>query len=497
MFTFLQPIWLFATAGIIIPIAIHLWNVRQGKILKVGSVSLLTEQALKNSSNLKLHDLLLLLLRCLLIILVAAMLAKPQWLPANSAKEKGWLLIPKEDFKNTYTHFKPQVDSLLQNGYTLHYFDAGFEEKNINEAIKEQNDSAVKKQSSYWGTIKQLNNQVDTPLPLILLSNNKLAGFAGNRPTVSLKLHWLTYNSDDSTNTSLVEAYKTFNDSIRLITATSKSTGTFNTSADASQTGLSTLGYTTQQTSSGITVKHNDDIGILLDTSSITICIYTGSYPNDALYLKAAVDAVRQFTKRNIKLSITDNTSSIPTGLDWLFWLSDKPLPASISAKNVFKYETGKANNTETWLTDGFFDINNQSITVNKYIPVAQNNTEKTIWQNGYGKPLLSVVEGTTNVYQFYSRINPSWNGLPWSSNFPQLMLNLLINDDSTVQPKDNRMIDAKQLQPYLVKERGGSKKIMQPVGDITNFIWLVTAIIFLLERIVVHNNKKEVLNAE
>jgi hypothetical protein len=251
-----------------------------------------------------------------------------------------------------------------------------------------------------------------------------------------------------------------------------------------------------QPTSNGLTLQHNGEASILLDTASINICIYTGSYANDASYVKAAIDAVKQFSKRNIKLSITANTSNISTGLDWLFWLSDNPLPASISAKNIFKYEAGKENNNETWLTDGAFDINNQSLTVNKYIPVTQKIAERAIWQDGFGNPLLSVEDGKTNVFHFYSRFIPSWNGLPWSSNFPQLILSLLVNDDSALQTQDNRMIDAKQMLPYLVKEKDGAKKIVSPAVDISNFIWLLAAVIFLLERIVAHHNKKEGLHA-
>ncbi|MBC7652345.1 MAG: BatA domain-containing protein, partial [Deinococcales bacterium] len=106
MLNVLQPIWLWAIAGIIIPVIIHLWHIKQGKSLKVGSVIFLQESSKQQSSSLKISDWLLLLLRCLLIILLAILLAKPQWQQAlQTNKQKGWLLINNTDFSETYKHF--------------------------------------------------------------------------------------------------------------------------------------------------------------------------------------------------------------------------------------------------------------------------------------------------------------------------------------------------------------------------------------------------------
>src|ERR1700743_1895371 len=120
----LNAIWLFALAALSIPVAIHLWNIRQGKTLKVGSISLITVSSQKNSRSFKLHDLLLLLLRCLLLALLAFILMQPLWQKRiNLAQIKGWILIPKESLKETYQKFKPEIDSLSKAGYEFHYFD--------------------------------------------------------------------------------------------------------------------------------------------------------------------------------------------------------------------------------------------------------------------------------------------------------------------------------------------------------------------------------------
>src|ERR1700748_1200800 len=95
--TLLNPIWLSALAALVIPVVIHLWNIRPGKTLKVGSIALMEASEQKSSRSIKLSDLLLLLVRCLLLALVAFILSAPflqRYI--NSGSIKGWLLIPKE-----------------------------------------------------------------------------------------------------------------------------------------------------------------------------------------------------------------------------------------------------------------------------------------------------------------------------------------------------------------------------------------------------------------
>src|ERR1700709_2006379 len=108
----LNPIWLYALAALSIPVAIHLWNVRPGKTLKVGSIALMNESAQKSSRSLKLHDILLLLVRCLLLALVALVSTMPLWQKQiNSSTIKGWVLLPREHLKEGYGKFKPAIDS--------------------------------------------------------------------------------------------------------------------------------------------------------------------------------------------------------------------------------------------------------------------------------------------------------------------------------------------------------------------------------------------------
>ncbi len=490
---------MFAAAGITIPIALHLWNVRQGKVLKVGSVALLTNQAVKNSSNIKLNELLLLLLRCLLITLAAVILAKPQWTPANTATKNGWVLLPKASFNKTYIHFKPMVDSLLQAGYSLHYFNAPFEEKRMEDAIKEQalaNDSD--KVVDYWKTISQLNKVVDTILPLYIFTDNKIANFLGNRPGVSLKMIWQTYANDDYLQQQLARSYKTYDGGIRIVTATNKPTGTsiaYNTLADA---GLGAAGYTLQA-NGNVNLQGKTGSPVTLDTAPLNITVYTGNYPADAGYIKAAIEAIRQFSKRNINLRLAEKEEDIAKGQDWLFWLSDRPIPANATARNVLQYAEGKQTAGSSWIqTFGDYSTNGNKLVLFRFTAPQPNGLmgQNILWKDGYGNPVLTLDSGKTNVYHFYSHFNPSYNGLVWGSNFAQLLFTLLVPKQEALFANDARMIDALQLQPYPVSANGGTTQTTKQPVDLATAVWLAMAVVFLLERMVAHSHKREGLLA-
>ena len=141
MFQLLQPIYLFAIAGILIPVIIHLWNIREGKILKVGSISLLQETARHQARSLKLKDLLLLLLRCLLIIILSFLLAEPVWKKQRSStNEKGWVLIEKGGVAEAYQQYKAIIDSLKNAGFQFRYFNGGFPAQDWEKVLRVNDD---------------------------------------------------------------------------------------------------------------------------------------------------------------------------------------------------------------------------------------------------------------------------------------------------------------------------------------------------------------------
>lgn len=94
--TFIEPFLLWGALAIAIPIALHFWHQRRGKPLPWAATQWLTERNQQQSRGLRLDNRLLLLLRCLLLILLAILLAQPllNWLKRAETSTRIHLVQP-------------------------------------------------------------------------------------------------------------------------------------------------------------------------------------------------------------------------------------------------------------------------------------------------------------------------------------------------------------------------------------------------------------------
>jgi hypothetical protein len=74
---FLNPYMLFGAGAIVLPIAIHLLNKQKVKRVRWAAMRFLANAVEQNQRRLNIEDLLLLILRCALVLLLAAALARP------------------------------------------------------------------------------------------------------------------------------------------------------------------------------------------------------------------------------------------------------------------------------------------------------------------------------------------------------------------------------------------------------------------------------------
>ena len=79
LFAFTNPSALLALLGLLVPLAIHLWNRRPGREVAVGSLRWLAAGANRRLRNLRLEQLWLLLLRAALLAVLAVAIAGPTW----------------------------------------------------------------------------------------------------------------------------------------------------------------------------------------------------------------------------------------------------------------------------------------------------------------------------------------------------------------------------------------------------------------------------------
>lgn len=468
MLQLLQPIWLWLTAGIIIPVMIHLWNIRPGKILPVGSIALLKENGRQSSRRLQLSDLLLLLLRCLLIILLAMLLAKPVWRATSVKKEKAWVLIEKKGFPETYRQFQAQIDSLLRAGYALHYFTPGFPEEDLQTALQETTDAAADS-ASYWTLLDSLQQHPHAPVSRFLFTPHYLSRFQGPRSHIDTGTHWSVYTPADSVSSWQAEAFATTSGNIRIRKVTSRATG------------------------NSYVYEDQPAAAIKADTTTKQVTIFTDTYAHDAAYLKAAITAIQQFTGRKIRLSLISQPGALPAQTDWLFWLSIQSIPAQVKAANIWRYDSGVVVNASSWM------ISNTAAPVPllKRIQAHPSAKADVLWKDGFGNALLYLEQtNSTRTYHFSSRLDPAWNELPWNAAFPGLLLQLFYPDTAIIPAdKDRRAIAAQQLRPDQYSPEFPHKRTALPVTDLAPLLWAAVFLLFLAERIWVFINKRASTN--
>jgi hypothetical protein len=496
LFYLLNPIWLLAASGIIIPIAIHLWNVKQGKTLKIGSLKLLARTEQARARSLRLTELFLLLLRCILILLLALLLAKPYW--QNPSAKKGWVLMEQKDAPQAYEHFKPLVDSLLQAGYTFHLFDKGFEEKDLQTIVKDTADESHHPSASYWQLVKDLDKQLLPGMPVYIFTGNRLNRFHGKRHDVAIAVTWKTFTAKDSASRFISDAYIGANDSVIITMGETNPAGTrFHQQVIATNQPKQN-DFSLDVSNGSLQLSYHNSEPVPVDTATWHITIFANAYFNDTRYVKAAIQSIQQVTKRRIELKLVNAIAQVPAKQDWLFWLSDQAIPSQINASNILRYQAGTAIAVRSRLLAKEAGIGEET-GLYKRVPCTAKNPD-IVWQDGFGEPLLTKEQdGPKAFYRFYTHFDPSWNELAWNASFPQLIYGLMDTADTnkSINRNDQRVIDDQQLQLAVSTKKKEIAAIKNnEATDLKQVLWGIIFMLFCLERFFSLKTKKEKASA-
>ena len=112
---FIEPALLWGAVTISIPVIIHFWHQKQGKPLPWAATQWLVEKQQQQSRGFRLDNVLLLIIRCLLLILLAILLAQPllDWLRPTPTIQKVHLVQPSSAVAD---NFKFELTEALKQG---------------------------------------------------------------------------------------------------------------------------------------------------------------------------------------------------------------------------------------------------------------------------------------------------------------------------------------------------------------------------------------------
>ena len=252
MLQLLNPIWLVAMSGIVVPVAVHLWNDRRGRVLRIGSVALLEGVSKRMSWRRRISQWWLLVLRCLLLMALALFLAGPYW--QRRPRGRGWVLTapgPADGLGAVAGgRYRGMIDSLVAAGYERH---------------------VLADTLNYWAGFRAADREAPAGLPFYIFTPGLVSRFSGMRPSTSRDVHWDVYAPGDSTTRWVQRVWGVGKDSMVVLSGMSRATGTSWERTKTVRTG-----------------------------SVDTAVLRYRAYGEDAKYVVAAMKAVARVTERPI-----------------------------------------------------------------------------------------------------------------------------------------------------------------------------------------------------
>ncbi len=287
---FTNPIWLWGLTGMAVPVAIHLLSRKEGKTIPLGSTRHLREAPTARFRHIRLNEIALLALRCLLILLFVALLAGFESGLVEKPRDR-WLLIESGIEKDQ--RFSNLVDSLVRDGFEPRRLARGF------PSIDEPSPS----RGSYWALVEALS-----ALPIdsaVVLSYNYLDRFHGKRIPLPGHVKWIPAAPDSLT----AEAWR--------LGAPDGTTWSRRVSSSPEGTRFET-------------VKNNTPAAVVAD--SVRVSIFSDrEFAYDARVVRASVEALQSATPHPIDLKTQTTTEWSPESAGWVVWLSSEPAPPADS----------------------------------------------------------------------------------------------------------------------------------------------------------------------
>ena len=487
---FIYPIGFLALVSILLPIIIHLWKVKKGKTLKIGSIAFLGESSNRSSKSFKITDWLLLAIRCLLLILIAFLLAQPfinQKIVAQN--DKGWVLVNQNNLNEVYQQEQKTIDSLLEAGFELHNFNLGFKALSLSDTVQRDLSNL-----SNQALLKQLNTILPAGFKVYLFANNQVNKIDENPVKIALNIIFKPILALDSITEKVTDAYTTNQDSMRILVL---KTG-------PNQSEYEVISLTNENKNIDLKIENGFSFvktksqknWVKVNDETIKISIYNPK--NDPYnYLNAALTSLRDYTQKKIIWQKIQKGELNQTETDILFWLADEEIPKSLKLKNgakLFSYQSGKEEVVNSVLVQ---TQSNLKTDLFKRITF-KNDGGSTVWEDGFGEPLLTLSKDEkVNQFNFFSRFDPQWTNLVWEADFAQVLLPVILAEPENIKnygfkvdSLDKRVWDKNQrFYEQTTSKQAGINTLAQK--SVSNWFWLSAFFLLFLERVLSFQKRK------
>ena len=310
--SFANPFWLWGLSALTIPLIIHLLSRKEGKVISVGSLRYLKDANTQQFKSLRLNELLLLILRCLLLSIVVLFISG--LLIQKNTKQK-WVVL--EDKLKDHPQAKSLADSLIAQGYELHSL-----------STDPPTDKEALSTSSYWALPEQLRSKAISEA--VIISTARAEGFKGTRVQSPSSIKWITITP--SRKEYLIAAIRNTKDSVRIKIGSVYNENThYKTSSASSIPG------------EAIFRSDTDSVSIISpDTIRITLAS-DPAFRYDKQIVLASLKAIQATVATRLIIKESGVEAEQADSTDVLIWLSEKPLPVS-KARTIIYYKGSAAS---------------------------------------------------------------------------------------------------------------------------------------------------------
>jgi len=305
----INPIWLWGLTGLLVPLGIHLLSRKEGKVIKFGSLRHLEESHTKQSINVRLNEVVLLIIRCALIFLIVVLLCGLR-INQLSSEKSNWIILEKGLEKDP--GIVSLIDSLKQNGFQVRSMTKGFPNIKANDGELFAN---------YWEMVDKL--PLESLDKAIIVAYNYSSKFRGKRIALPENVTWISKEPEQREFT--LSRVRFSRDSVLVRAGKS-------TSLQTSFTNLKEL-----NTSSG------DAEGPLFSPDTVNIEIHAeGEFDYDQKTITASLHAIERTIPVVFKIA-TSASGQQNLQRDWIIWLSRNNPDAATTTANILVLREDKS----------------------------------------------------------------------------------------------------------------------------------------------------------
>ncbi|MFD1469781.1 BatA domain-containing protein [Hymenobacter caeli] len=496
MLTLTSPSALLALLGLLVPLAIYLWNRRPGPEVAVGSLRWLAAGANRRLRNLKPEQLALLLLRAAVLGALAVAVAGPAWRQVRPAGRGQVLVGPELAGTPALAAARPGLDSLRRRGYAFRWLAPGLPAASPDSLGRYGGPAAG---NFAWARVRQAADSFPgQPLRVVVAST--LRGLQGPHPPLPAAVRWQLLPPGTPAAAWLAEAAASA-DSLRLLVGRSTATQTtFRPVAVAVARpagggplrvpGLGPLRYLTA--ADGTDRLRPDSAapgpGLAVAGPLRAVLYATPGHAEEARYLRAALQAAALGLAAPLQLTTATVAPASATGVNWLFWLSDAPVPAAWRAAaargaHVWQAAAGPGAADTAQLVAPAAEAAAVALFRRTRLPATVG---APLWTDARGRAVLTrQAVGQGAFYYLATRLQPAWSELADSPALPALLLEVLrpARAAAAFDAHDQRAFDAAQLPAGPAAAVRARPATAYTFADLRPWLVLLALLLFAAER--------------